>query len=777
MKLLNCYIQNFGKLQDFKYEFHSGINTIKQDNGFGKTTFASFIKAMFYGLDTQANARIEKSDRKRYIPWQGGIYGGNIEFEINEKRYRIERTFGKKALEDTFKLYNLETNLESKDYTENIGEEIFKINKSAYERSTYIPQGQIQIEMEDSISAKLSNVLESDNDINTSEEALKKISESKKIYKKDRGQGGLIDEKKSKLFELQRKFENSKSDAEILENRREQLESIINQIKELENVREKEQKLLSKKIEQDRTKAKKQVYDNITNSFNQTMEEYNKLDNFFEKGIPTEIFIKNLENLNHEVEKTKIEMEGYKTSETDKEELEYLQNKFKKGNISTEEIDQKIVEYSQIQEIETKIQEEKNLKEEKEKELNTLKITKKKNITILVISIILAVAGSIITILNIQKIAGIISISCGVVLFIYCLACKNKRKKLTSLNKEIEIIKENLQQLSNNKNTLDSQIDEFINLYSANKNSNLIIDLTNIKTEYSKYRELQNAKISNEMSLQKSALKKENLKREIEANLSNYFDSFNRNYTELIQDLKMNINQFEAVKEQLQNVKNEKEKYKKENDVNLFENIEEINNSEDEIKQKIANYNKEIDKKVDEKNQIKNQIEVLENKIDDNEYIESDISSLKEEIETLEEKYKILKITEELLKQSKETFSSSYLKNMVIGFNRYLSIINSKDIKTAVDTNLNVKIEVNGSQKEIKMFSAGYKDLIYICMRFSLVDALFNQETPFVVLDDPFVNLDESKTSKALEIMNEFAKKYQVIYFSCNSSRINKDRD
>ena len=777
MKLLNCYIQNFGKLQNFKYEFHSGINTIKQDNGFGKTTFASFIKAMFYGLDTQANARLEKSDRKRYIPWQGGIYGGNIEFEINEKRYRIERTFGKKATEDTFKLYNLETNLESKDYTENIGEEIFKINKSAYERSTYIPQGQIQIEMEDSISAKLSNVLESDNDINTSEEALKKISESKKLYKKDRGQGGLIDEKKSKLFELQRKFENSKSDSEILENRRKQLESKINQIKELENIREKEQKLLSQKIEQDRTKAKKQVYDNITNSFNQTMEEYNKLDNYFEKGIPTEDFIKNLESQNHEIEKTKIEMEGYRISETDKEELEYLQNKFKKGNISTEEIDQKILEYSQIQEIETKIQEEKNLQEEKEKELNTLKTTKKKNIIILVISIILAVAGAIITILNIQKIAGIISFICGIVLFIYCLVCKNKRKKLTSLNKEIEKIKENLQQLSNNKNTLNSQIDEFIKLYSVNKNANPIIDLTNIKTEYSKYRELQNAKISNEMSLQKSALKKENLKREIEADLSNYYDSFNKSYTELIQDLKMNINQFEAVKEQLQNVKIEKEKYEKENDVNLFENIEEINNSEDEIKQKIANYNKEIDKKVDEKNQIKNQIEVLENKIDDNEYIESDISSLKEEIETLEEKYKILKITEELLKQSKETFSSSYLKNMVIGFNRYLSIINSKDIKTAVDTNLNVKIEVNGSQKEIKMFSAGYKDLIYICMRFSLVDALFNQETPFVVLDDPFVNLDESKTSKALEIMNEFAKKYQVIYFSCNSSRINKDKD
>ena len=239
-----------------------------------------------------------------------------------------------------------------------------------------------------------------------------------------------------------------------------------------------------------------------------------------------------------------------------------------------------------------------------------------------------------------------------------------------------------------------------------------------------------------------------------------------------MQDLKMNINQFETAKKQLQNAKKEKEKYEKQNDIKIFENLEEIKQTEEEIKQEIENNNNQIDKIVDEKNQIKNQIEVLENKIDDNEYLEGDILSLKEEIEVLEEKYKILKRTEELLKQSKETFSSSYLKSMIIGFNRYLSIINSNELKTAVDTSLNVKIEVNGSQKEIKTFSAGYKDLIYICMRFSLVDALFNQETPFVVLDDPFVNLDESKTEKALEIMNEFAKKYQVIYFSCNSSRI-----
>ena len=50
MRLIKCHIENFGKLQNFDYEFGEGLNTIKQINGFGKTTFAHFIKAMLYGL-------------------------------------------------------------------------------------------------------------------------------------------------------------------------------------------------------------------------------------------------------------------------------------------------------------------------------------------------------------------------------------------------------------------------------------------------------------------------------------------------------------------------------------------------------------------------------------------------------------------------------------------------------------------------------------------------------------------------------------------------------
>ena len=133
----------------------------------------------------------------------------------------------------------------------------------------------------------------------------------------------------------------------------------------------------------------------------------------------------------------------------------------------------------------------------------------------------------------------------------------------------------------------------------------------------------------------------------------------------------------------------------------------------------------------------------------------------------------IISKTEDLLKTAKQSFSSSYLQEMVDGFNKYLKIINKGDMNTNVDIKLDVKIDQNGEQKEIKYFSYGYQDLVYICMRFGLIQSLFKDEFPFVILDDPLVNLDEEKTKRALEVINEFANNYQVIYFTCNTNRIN----
>lgn len=123
------------------------------------------------------------------------------------------------------------------------------------------------------------------------------------------------------------------------------------------------------------------------------------------------------------------------------------------------------------------------------------------------------------------------------------------------------------------------------------------------------------------------------------------------------------------------------------------------------------------------------------------------------------------------LSQAKEKFSSHYLNRMTQGFEKYLNILNSDNLDTNIDIKLNVKIQEYGEKRETDYLSTGYRDLIGICMRLALIEALFESEAPFIILDDPFVNLDEEKIEKAKQIVQELSKKYQIIYFVCHESR------
>lgn len=49
---------------------------------------------------------------------------------------------------------------------------------------------------------------------------------------------------------------------------------------------------------------------------------------------------------------------------------------------------------------------------------------------------------------------------------------------------------------------------------------------------------------------------------------------------------------------------------------------------------------------------------------------------------------------------------------------------------------------------------------------------MYKEEKPFLIFDDPFVNLDDNNIKGAMKLLDEIAKNYQVIYFTCSESRI-----
>lgn len=155
------------------------------------------------------------------------------------------------------------------------------------------------------------------------------------------------------------------------------------------------------------------------------------------------------------------------------------------------------------------------------------------------------------------------------------------------------------------------------------------------------------------------------------------------------------------------------------------------------------------------------------------------IPTLREELAQLQhkmmedrEKVRILDDTMTFLQQARERLSTSYLDIIRSRFGWYLTQLeHSTGEKYLIDTDLQVYPERMGQTRELAYFSAGQTDLVMLCMRLALVDALFREENMFVILDDPFVNLDDAHTAQGCKLLRNLAAKRQILYLTCHSSR------
>lgn len=109
MELIRCHIEGFGRLCDLDFDFHAGLNAFCIENGGGKTTLCAFIKCMLYGLSESRKQDLVENERKHYLPWQGGGFGGSLTLSHGERIYRIVRRFGARPAEDRLEVYDEET--------------------------------------------------------------------------------------------------------------------------------------------------------------------------------------------------------------------------------------------------------------------------------------------------------------------------------------------------------------------------------------------------------------------------------------------------------------------------------------------------------------------------------------------------------------------------------------------------------------------------------------------------------------------------------------------
>jgi uncharacterized protein YhaN len=170
--------------------------------------------------------------------------------------------------------------------------------------------------------------------------------------------------------------------------------------------------------------------------------------------------------------------------------------------------------------------------------------------------------------------------------------------------------------------------------------------------------------------------------------------------------------------------------------------------------------------------QYNHQMDDLQEQLDMRDEKEQQLALCREEQKNESHTYEVLSLTREFLQTAKEQFSARYLGPIENGFGKYYEFLTGdKSGDWMVDANITVKMKEQGQLRETKCLSAGYQDLLGICMRFALVDAMYPGEKPFLVLDDPFVNLDEDKMEQGTKLLKQISREYQILYFTCHESR------
>ena len=771
MKLISCYIENFGKLQAKTFEFSDGLNSVLQKNGYGKTTLATFIKAMFYGMPATTKRDLDQNDRKKYTPWQGGAFGGALCFEVNGKGYKVERFFGKKESDDTFVLYDTKTNKQSNDFSQNLGVELFGIDVNAYEKCTFIPQKEIEGGMNQSLSSKLLGMFNGIDNSESLESANKIIDEKRAEIKKQNKTGKLYDVQ-NQIDSVEQKIANLKGLNQTIGSLNAQIAENDEKITALKNQKDEISEKISAVAEQEKLIAnQKYIKENQARkeALEKQLEFYRNIVG--DEGLIIEDVLP-IEEKYREYINTLAKTEAVKTSHILGEDFRAQQQVWGENFPKKEEIAKAIEQKEELGKLSTEIELIKNASDP------SLKTMEKPKNKIAIISVCFAIALLVfgMSMLFVSKIVSVVSFVMGGLFLLYA---------------GFAYFKSYIDQQTKSTQRLGAMFDENDLKKKQESLAEIKNDLSHFKRKYKIDYELTTASLSALLA----KVKEYEISLTLQADTKKKIEELNAKSNQLSKEVNQALARFQFP-ENLQSI-DEKLGILREfctNVPGLSTEIEMIDNNlaeftENERKNsEIANISdfdikilqsdekvlqQKLDALVELRSDLNNKATSIQEEVLGIDDLENDLADLKQQKEDLNHQLKILKKTNEFLQIASDTLSAKFLAPIRQSLNKYLGkFVSQSELELNPDINLNISFDKNGATRELAFLSKGYKGIVDLCIRFAIVDAIFKDEKPFLILDDPFVNLDEEKMQSAMELLKAVAKEYQILYLTCHSSRI-----
>lgn len=810
MKLLTCHIDNFGKLSNFTINFSDGINVINEPNGWGKSTLAAFLKVMFYGLDPKKEPGAHDKERAVYRPWQGGVYGGYLDFEVGDKQYRIRRTFGKSERFDEFHLFDLATNLESEDYSRDIGIELFDLDSASFKRSIYIMQNDCASCSTDNINAKLGNLVENTNDINNYESANSKLKDMLNYLSPNRATGS-IKRRVNHMAELEQELRNFEA-----------AEDAYNQLSQLqgEKMLEKDQLLqerqqftkdLQRASEQNILLEKRKQYELLWTEERQQGELCKQYQDRFPAGVPKEEDIRKATGTLRQMAETQATIRNL--TEGDEETAKYikLSELFEDEVPQPEKIEDLVAQQKELFAAKEELRHLENqvtvLSSTPEVEPDPQPKAKKKRkrksgytiigIICLIISVVFAVLAPVLA-LGMESSRGIntavgfvfVTIVFLVGAFMFFRLGKDSEKETgisdedsseetgemkmiggdESLDKESLLtlqtrIGEEKQRIRKMEQNITDFLEKFHKNVKPENVVSLLYELSHDVENYDRMKKRKDERIEAEEHLRE-------LQGELDAFAERYHLTLGEDVAAAMSDIQTKAAEYRIALQEYEKSKWKKEQFESQNDMNILSGRIDHAEDLDELTEAMVDLDQQLEAIRADIEQNNRQLDDLQLQLD---MRDERAKELKENQQIQEEelhKFEIMTYAQQYLQKAKEQFTARYMEPVSGAFSKYyMQLCNNMVDEWQIDANIHFQTKEQGQMREVWQLSDGYQDLIGICMRLALVDAMYKEEKPFLLLDDPFVNLDEEKVMYGKRMVLDVANEYQTIYFTCHDSR------
>ncbi len=372
------------------------------------------------------------------------------------------------------------------------------------------------------------------------------------------------------------------------------------------------------------------------------------------------------------------------------------------------------------------------------------------------------------------------------------LACSNSISELNKLKTSIELLNEDIQELSSENNTNNVRHNSKIALFSLLISAILMVvgivmffisviialPFVGVALIIGLIGFILSRKKGIDPSVQQLLLKKQNELSELYLIEKTYINNLDLFFSRFNLDEGSALFKLELLKQTI-NSKKESERLLKSLDESLSKlsfddslsfSVVKVSDLE-LLKSTLHHKNSEYTSLQNDIAKLSQLIKEREQEVQNLFYLESKRSSLVDKLDKLNNEYQTLNYTLKFLKQAEENQKVKYRAPLQQAFEKYLSYIFDSSFNADIDIDFNVSVLENGMSLSTDYYSKGINNLFDICKRFALIDVLFDKESPFIILDDPFTNLDDKKLELAKDLILKLCNKYQIIYFICHDSR------